>query len=1335
MRRHLKSLLKGKSHSTSREDVNFQSPASSVNQSSKDGSSTTPPPVIMKGDNFGLQTLYEPDRPEDAKVDIIFVHGLTGNSFNTWLHKERYIHWPSQLLKDDIQLARILIFGYDANVASFWGGSSQNRLANHAENLVGQLVGLREDTESEGRQTIFIAHSLGGLVVERALQVSVDSAERHIRTVEQNTLGIAFLGTPHSGSDWAPFAKAIGNLLSLVGKRVNVNILDTLKRDSQTLLDVENWFGHWLRRRAESGSPVNITTFFEELELPLGGKVVEESQAKMTGYSSYGIHANHMEMTKFSGLHDPGYMAVRREIRRWCKGINVQQAGELKNEALTQQVEELLIELQRHTCAYKERKDVNPLRIPGTCEWFTRHQKFQHWNGDDSNGLLWVSADPGCGKSVLARYLVEEVIPQPGRAVCYFFFKDGYPDQQSASKALCAILHQLFLQQPKLAQESILKQFKLSRDTIYESISQLWSLLVEAVSISQIGEITCVLDALDECQGEDFKVLSQLITAHYLRSEKSRLKFILLSRPYQHIQWQFQELEDDMPMIHLSGEEEEEMEDIIKEIDLVIQSRVSSIGRRRKLLPEECEHLHSLLTAVPNRTYLWVTLTLDVIENLPGFTKGNVKRAVTQLPQTVDEAYSKILSRSLDVQKAFKALHCVIAAEWPLMVDDLMCMITIEEDKTFEEILDDLEPETRFRITLRNLCGLCLVVIDNKVYFLHQTVREFLVSPRSRISMDLQNASIAPDKTVWKHSIEITESHMTLTKISLWTIMSLPIRPDGFLELPNPSEETFDGIWTYSRKHWHLHYRLSADQHDATIQTKVLHLLRPKPLLWRLEMFTVPFSVTHSPRSRSKLGAIYSHNHTAESNMLLIASIYGFDDVVKTLLGTENVDVNIQDVYHGMTPLSWAICSNSRTIFKVLLAHKDVDMNICDNKGLTPLYHAAYELRVEMLSDLLLFVSMEAQAGVVPPILAMLGRSKTSTEAKEIFQMLLAHDSLNINASLNKYGETALMIYVGDAHRVEQIVQHPNIQINAQDSKGKTALMEAASWEGYTDIVEILLRHPNIKPNICDKKGKTALMKAASWGGNTDTVEILLRHPNIKPNICDKKGKTALMYAARGRSSETVKLLIQHPDIDFNARDNAGQTALNIAKAAGREENIHIILQHRAHDLIFRNEELDDILHYLAIRPWADLLRTIIKETSPTPSTINHLLQTTMRFRVNTTVWIEKMRSTTNHLSLLFGHIEGSNGDIFVSIKECQKTLDQSLSSIMELEKYLYSIEAVEHFLSELVPAASHLPMSTATVTQKEQDEYFAQLLQDNSPCFVRAYYSDQDVNRILNGR
>jgi hypothetical protein len=110
---------------------------------------------IQKGENHGLTCVYQPPVPADAVVDIVFVHGLTGNAFTTWYHKESELHWPSGLLKEDIPNARIFTFGYDADVGSFWGGASQNRLTNHASNMIGDLVGERGDTETVSKIDAF----------------------------------------------------------------------------------------------------------------------------------------------------------------------------------------------------------------------------------------------------------------------------------------------------------------------------------------------------------------------------------------------------------------------------------------------------------------------------------------------------------------------------------------------------------------------------------------------------------------------------------------------------------------------------------------------------------------------------------------------------------------------------------------------------------------------------------------------------------------------------------------------------------------------------------------------------------------------------------------------------------------------------------------------------------------------------------------------------------------------------------------------------------------------------------------------------------------------------
>ena len=54
-------------------------------------------------------------------------------------------------------------------------------------------------------------------------------------------------------------------------------------------------------------------------------QVVPSHSAVLPGYIPIGIHSNHMDMTKFENLEDPGFVAVAGEIRRWSKELMSQE--------------------------------------------------------------------------------------------------------------------------------------------------------------------------------------------------------------------------------------------------------------------------------------------------------------------------------------------------------------------------------------------------------------------------------------------------------------------------------------------------------------------------------------------------------------------------------------------------------------------------------------------------------------------------------------------------------------------------------------------------------------------------------------------------------------------------------------------------------------------------------------------------------------------------------------------------------------------------------------------------------------------------------------------------
>ena len=86
--------------------------------------------------------------PENPVVDIVFIHGLTGNSYKTWMDPEKVVYWPVDLLKFDIPNARIMMFGYDADVTNFIRPVGQCTLRDHATTLVNDLAGMRSNVET-----------------------------------------------------------------------------------------------------------------------------------------------------------------------------------------------------------------------------------------------------------------------------------------------------------------------------------------------------------------------------------------------------------------------------------------------------------------------------------------------------------------------------------------------------------------------------------------------------------------------------------------------------------------------------------------------------------------------------------------------------------------------------------------------------------------------------------------------------------------------------------------------------------------------------------------------------------------------------------------------------------------------------------------------------------------------------------------------------------------------------------------------------------------------------------------------------------------------------------
>jgi hypothetical protein len=248
---------------------------------------------------------------------------LTGDRETTWTHSNGT--FTPELVRAQFPSARIISYGYDANLVGLWRNASGEGLRGHGKLLAYAISNSRPNVTK--RPLFFIAHSLGGLVTEQALLVSLEPNEPRLQSIVPCTNGIVFMGTPHSGSSLALWGYTLARLLDRFW-RTNKELLSLLKQRSEVLKAVEEVFQ---RQLTVDGAlkHVKIFCFYETVAVDVVGFVVPEESATMLPYSNCGIDSNHMDMTKFTSPNDAGFINLKGVLEDWIQRARIPESLEV----------------------------------------------------------------------------------------------------------------------------------------------------------------------------------------------------------------------------------------------------------------------------------------------------------------------------------------------------------------------------------------------------------------------------------------------------------------------------------------------------------------------------------------------------------------------------------------------------------------------------------------------------------------------------------------------------------------------------------------------------------------------------------------------------------------------------------------------------------------------------------------------------------------------------------------------------------------------------------------------------------------------------------------------
>ncbi|KAF4466981.1 ankyrin repeat [Fusarium albosuccineum] len=445
--------------------------------------------------------------------------------------------------------------------------------------------------------------------------------------------------------------------------------------------------------------------------------------------------------------------------------------------------------------------------------------------------------------------------------LCYFFFKSDNYDQRSGITALQSLIRQLCHKCPRLIPMVV----DYLRGKSLEDLRALWLTFVASIQHIQAADdeaplqVFCVLDGLDEC--DDARKLVLLISETFASTTggPSRakegpsgglLKMLVLSRPDNFIKNGFDKTPSGASfgsitrtaMIRLRGEDQ--IDSISADISRVVDVTIS--GLVQDGLPEDfLDDVRDQLIQRADRTFLWVTLIIQLLAAKAD--TGASRRDLDQILRSrdIDAVYSEMLATHAKASRARKMLSIILAAARPLTISEMSIALAITPDhnpletgrrplrpngKTFSDLEYDLV--LPFETHVKSICGNFVRIIHNKIYFIHETAREFLLelddsiqegqeqwSPLLQDGDPFENwycpieehqpSTATPGRVKvttgpWQHSFSLPTCEALLLHICT-TFLYMMGKKCSNASLRHPSENTQDFL-QYASMFWHRHF-------------------------------------------------------------------------------------------------------------------------------------------------------------------------------------------------------------------------------------------------------------------------------------------------------------------------------------------------------------------------------------------------------------------------------------------------------------------------------------------------------------------------------------------------
>ncbi len=321
-----------------------------------------------------------------AKRVLVLIHGISGDGTSSWTSRDG-TYWPD-IMKEDSEFQDFDIYVYEYSTCAFGQCLPITDLANNMR------IHLKSgNVFSEYEQVVFLAHSMGGLVVRQFLL-------RNRETIDKVPL-VMFFATPTAGS-WK------ANAASLLPTCAQADDLRTLDVNSYLKAQQSDWLSAGLQEKV-----ISYCAF--ETRNSSGMIIVDRSSAALLcTRDPDALLTDHSDAVKPTGPNDLSHIIVRnalkdlpspnivrldptqenRELRKQVENLDARLDQRFKNRVVREQLGNFIREGSAITNAISQKPPGLLLETEAN-EWFTRVRKYLLTHLDSSYEARFVSPDPG----------------------------------------------------------------------------------------------------------------------------------------------------------------------------------------------------------------------------------------------------------------------------------------------------------------------------------------------------------------------------------------------------------------------------------------------------------------------------------------------------------------------------------------------------------------------------------------------------------------------------------------------------------------------------------------------------------------------------------------------------------------------------------------------------------------------------------------------------------------------------------------------------------------------------------------------------------------------------